>query len=212
MTRFACALVLLGGCGLYFGNNGGPGGDDDVCNGPAGGTSQQERNPQTGQCETITSGSCGCGPCAPTVAPPDWGRCDTQCLGQGEAACMATAGCQVEYLDKGTLDYWGCFAVAPSGPVETACDGLDAYSCSRHDNCIEVYSAAANGTTAFESCIAEPARPPPPPPPAACDTLTTEADCLARTDCDAIYNGYNCTCDPSGCTCQTEVFARCQAR
>ena len=43
-----------------------------------------------------------------------------------------------------------------------------------------------------------------------CSSLTTEAQCTARTDCNPIYNGTNCTCDSHGCTCQTETFARCQ--
>jgi hypothetical protein len=209
MTRLACVLVMLGGCGLYFDGGGGGGG---TCNVPKEPAMPQLRDPQTGQCETISTSSCGPCEACPVAYPTDWASCDTMCLGRSEATCMATAGCQVEYLDKGgTFDYWGCFAVAPSGPVETSCDGLDAYSCSRHDNCIEVYTPSGS-TTTFEGCMAEPAPPPPPPPPAACDTLTTEADCLARADCDTIYDGSDCTCDPSGCTCKVEVFARCVAR
>jgi hypothetical protein len=46
--------------------------------------------------------------------------------------------------------------------------------------------------------------------PAACSTLATEADCLARGDCDPIYVGSNCTCDRNGCTCQTETYQSCQ--
>jgi hypothetical protein len=220
MTRLACLLLVLGGCGLYW-NNGG-GGADDVCAVAKEPASQQLRDPETGQCETI-GGGYTCGPCEPCPAggapaggvPADWASCDTMCLGVEEQKCLVTAGCQTEYLDKaGTLAFWGCFAVAPSGPVETPCDNLDAYSCSRHDNCKAIYtpnltSTVANATI-FERCVAEITGPPPPPP--TCDTLTAEADCVARGDCEAIYNGYDCTCDPTGCTCKTEVFARCQAR
>ncbi|MDB4957607.1 MAG: hypothetical protein JWO36_5176 [Myxococcales bacterium] len=46
----------------------------------------------------------------------------------------------------------------------------------------------------------------------ACSTLTTVAACSARGDCDPVYDGYNCTCDLSGCVCQTQTFAHCQAR
>ena len=46
------------------------------------------------------------------------------------------------------------------------------------------------------------------PPP--CATLTTESACVARTDCDPVYQGTNCTCDKNGCTCQNETFLKCQ--
>jgi hypothetical protein len=45
----------------------------------------------------------------------------------------------------------------------------------------------------------------------ACSTLATLSACTMRSDCEPIYDGYNCTCDPHGCTCQTETFSRCQA-
>jgi hypothetical protein len=44
----------------------------------------------------------------------------------------------------------------------------------------------------------------------ACSTLTTQAACQMRTDCDAIFDGAGCTCDNSGCTCTTETFDHCQ--
>jgi hypothetical protein len=44
---------------------------------------------------------------------------------------------------------------------------------------------------------------------AACSTLT-ESQCLARSDCDAVYMGSNCTCDRNGCVCQTETYQLCQ--
>lgn len=52
-----------------------------------------------------------------------------------------------------------------------------------------------------------------------CDQLTDEAACTARTDCDAVYRGINCT-DPNGlsctdgqaqCTCERYVFDECIA-
>jgi hypothetical protein len=42
-----------------------------------------------------------------------------------------------------------------------------------------------------------------------CATLN-QAQCTARTDCNAIFDGSNCTCDSHGCTCATETFVRCQ--
>jgi len=55
------------------------------------------------------------------------------------------------------------------------------------------------------------------PIPVACNDLTTEADCLARSDCQPIYAGMNCR-DANGgecvsgdvdCTCETFAFAVC---
>jgi hypothetical protein len=45
----------------------------------------------------------------------------------------------------------------------------------------------------------------------ACETLTTEAACTSRNDCNPVYSGTNCTCDSSGCTCQTLTFERCES-
>ena len=46
----------------------------------------------------------------------------------------------------------------------------------------------------------------------ACTSLTTEAACLARNDCEGVYAGSNCTCDMNGCTCTSETFESCEAR
>ena len=56
--------------------------------------------------------------------------------------------------------------------------------------------------------------------PPACSHINDETDCLSRSDCSAIYNGIDCT-KPDGsschtgdtdCTCQTYVFASCDAK
>lgn len=47
--------------------------------------------------------------------------------------------------------------------------------------------------------------------PLPCTTLTTESQCTARPDCDAVYVGSDCTCDDSGCTCASEMFEKCVA-
>jgi Cys-rich repeat protein len=46
---------------------------------------------------------------------------------------------------------------------------------------------------------------------AACETLTTEPQCLARGDCAPVYAGMSCTCDPSGCDCQILTYERCES-
>ena len=43
----------------------------------------------------------------------------------------------------------------------------------------------------------------------ACETLSTEDACTARTDCAAVYTGTNCTCEAGSCTCQTLTFDDC---
>lgn len=45
----------------------------------------------------------------------------------------------------------------------------------------------------------------------ACSTLD-EMDCISRTDCSPTYEGMNCTCTMSGCTCQTLVFDACKMK
>lgn len=57
-------------------------------------------------------------------------------------------------------------------------------------------------------------------PPVWCTDIVVEADCVARTDCQAIYGGMNCT-DANGgecvsgdvdCTCEIFSFAACITR
>lgn len=43
----------------------------------------------------------------------------------------------------------------------------------------------------------------------ACSTLG-EMDCIARTDCTPTYAGHNCTCNTTGCTCQSWTFDACK--
>jgi hypothetical protein len=45
-------------------------------------------------------------------------------------------------------------------------------------------------------------------PQVACEQLATESACAARGDCEAVYEGTTCTCDPS-CTCEELTFDRC---
>jgi hypothetical protein len=203
---------MLGGCGLYFGGGGG----GTVCNEPA--TAKEPaleyRDPNTGQCEPFGGGGGGggnCNPCEPCagetggVAVPNWAQCTGNCLGATETDCYALAGCQAEFLNSA---FWGCYPVEPpESGIPADCNTTSALLCAESDTCIAVYtSSSVNGPTSFLKCQAEQM----PPPPPACATLTTEADCTARTDCDPIYTGSDCTCDRNGCTCKTEVFASCQ--
>jgi hypothetical protein len=49
-------------------------------------------------------------------------------------------------------------------------------------------------------------------PTAACETVTAESTCIARTDCEPIYAGSMCTCGPNGCSCQVLTYDHCQTR
>jgi len=184
---FAAVLgisLATAGCDFYFG-----GGDDD-CN--YGGAYAEPdaagyRNPFSGQCEyTGGGGGGGCGvvPATDVGAPEaaDWAQCYSYCTGLDEQGCMATSGCRAIYrgncpegLDCGIVEdytYVECWATAPSGPVQGGgCEGLDAYECSRHDDCVARHYPAGScsgseadcapgyydptGVGAFESCAAE---------------------------------------------------------
>jgi hypothetical protein len=204
--RLVCIAALLAGCDLYWGDH--SGGDDCLVN-EAAPQHVDLRDPQTGQCQTFGGSACntGCGLCDNNgIAVPTWAICMGACEQiKDETQCAATANCHVTRLD-GT--FWGCWEVEPTGPVSGHCATLDAFSCTSMDSCVGLYTNEdKDGTTPqFVGCTDEQA----PPPPAACDTLTTETACKARTDCEPIYNGSNCTCDPHSCTCQTETFAYCQ--
>ncbi len=134
-----------------------------------------------------------------------------------------------------TREFWGCWDTAPSGPVQGQCLGLDGHECSRHDDCIAVYDGSSflscepelvpqppgcaaidcgPGYTCEEVCTTDPMNNPTCTAQcvalAACETLTTEQACTSRADCTPVYDGYDCTCYPDHCECQTQTFARCE--
>jgi hypothetical protein len=147
-------LAPLSGCDIFFG-----GGDDDcLYEGAAEADPIQDpglRNPSTGQCESFGGGGGGggggCGDWGgaqePDRAPaPDWGACYGACEGLDETTCLATSACRAAYVsdcpegwdcNNTTYSFWGCWQTAPSGPVQGGdCYALDAYECSRHDDCV----------------------------------------------------------------------------
>jgi hypothetical protein len=215
MTRSLAILaaILLGGCDLYWG-------DDDDCRWgwgavPEPALAAEYRNPETGLCEGFGGGypcddRCG-GPC-PAIGlapPPDWGSCFSHCEGLDAATCMATDGCFTAYRDNpytdGPSEYLGCWQTAPSGPVGGSCANLDAYQCSRHDNCVAYYSGTHTYDTTFASCQPEPAA-------ITCDLV----DCGAGYTCaEVCTSGPNGTCyatcvpagnDPGSCTGPVNCF------
>jgi hypothetical protein len=167
------------------------------------------RDPSTGQCQSFGEGcDSTCGPCPLSDVLPDWGTCNGACESLTETQCLATADCHAAYQDDSAAHpvFWGCWDM-PATTLHGSCTNLDAQTCSEHDDCSSLFTGPVNQppnfVPSFESCQPEGMQ-------VGCATVTTETACLARADCDPIYNGTNCTCDPHGCTCQDQTFDRCQ--
>ncbi|MGE0869660.1 MAG: hypothetical protein AB7P03_13930 [Kofleriaceae bacterium] len=169
MRSLLALLALTSGCSFYFGN------DDDDCDPPMYGAGAPEavpqyRDPWTGVCQDLGWRDCDsrCGPCDDVAdqAFPDWASCYGPCEGLAEGDCLATTACRAIYDVSGfTPAFFGCWGVAPSGPVEGGnCLALDAYECSRHDDCAAFYyfpayatlgSAGDVASTPFQYCAPE---------------------------------------------------------
>jgi hypothetical protein len=156
-------LVLpLAGCGLYFG--GGDDGDDAPCVfNDLGAVAAQYRDPSTGTCVGGSWEDCDekCGNCPATGELDgyiDMGSCQSACSGLDQATCEATSGCYAAIYDDGTAlkpEYGGCWQTAPSGPVQGTCANLDAFECSRHDDCELIYGYNTGSTSRFFECRQE---------------------------------------------------------
>ncbi len=72
--------------------------------------------------------------------------------------------------------------------------------CGPGYTCAEVCADGNGQTTCGPTCV----------PSAACETLTDEMTCSARTDCTPVYDGQDCTCYPNGCECQVLTYERCE--
>jgi len=148
---FALILAPVTGCQYYGGD------DDDDCD--YGGDAplvepDYLRTPDSGQCEYYGGGGgrCrdACGPCAEPAddeadrAPeyyPSWAFCESYCEALDETTCLATSGCRGAYVNDGVPSFWQCWGTDQGGPIQGGgCDGLDAYSCSLHDDCIAVHA------------------------------------------------------------------------
>jgi hypothetical protein len=199
------AAVALSGCSIYWGGD-----DGDDCWSiaePAIGM----RNPDNGACEFMGGGGGSCdGRDFPAGAEadsngapaplPDWGQCPSECEALSENQCMAAERCRAIYTetpcppdtvcDAPPRAFHGCWSIAPSGPAyeRVACESLDAYECSRHNDCSGIYSdsfwAAEAPPLRFLSCATE-----------------LQQGCYGDGDCPG---GWNCTSDteclpPPGC-------------
>ena len=212
MKALLALLAVTSACSLYSGSGGGSDAMCAVAKTPI--DVEMLIDPSTNQCDsfTIGGGGCACEPCPDQGAGsgqliPGWAQCDSACTALAEQACLTTTGCHATYQtnDVGTT-FWTCDAVAVAGAANGACATLGAQDCSTRDDCTATFldsTMTQVPTTSFASCAAE-------VPAVACATITDEATCTARTDCEAVYTGTNCTCDEHGCTCATETFAYCE--
>ncbi len=135
------------------------------------------RNPVTGKCENVGGGG-GPGPCGVTpletdfaeepTFTPEWASCDSGCEALDETTCLATDGCRAAYRNPCDFDplvqppcaadfeFIGCWGTAPAGPIRGGgCAGLDAQTCSLHDDCSPVHSTVGSSYGDFRSCIDE---------------------------------------------------------
>jgi len=203
MRRFLLALtVLLAGCDLYFTD-----GDDECKAYPA--TDLEGdiapnllRNPDNGECEGYGGGQCDdrCGPCpVADQAVRDWGSCYSECDGKAANDCMAAPGCFAAYTEWPSQDrqgeFRGCWQTAPSGPTGGSCAGLDAQSCSRHDNCTAHYTdedtkvrTSPRQPTTFLYCVDEVASP-------SCASTTCQTGSHCEEQCYPC-DGQDGPCDP----------------
>ena len=270
MTWLAIPL-LLSGCIIS-------GGDTEPCkDSPAAGAPSEifeYRNPENGVCQDFGGGGGGgggtCGDWGGTdEAEPadraflDWASCASQCEGLDEQNCLTTSACRGAYAIslgglEGEEEFYECWGTAPSGPIQGGgCEGLDAYTCSQHDDCSPVhYMGEALGEEnefsiflgPFDHCITEPGANPDPGdcvgqiacdslapdcpvgtvpgildscwsgyciPQAECQGLAScntllEDQCVARDDCDGLYQGVDCTCVGESCTCASWDFEGCE--
>jgi hypothetical protein len=178
------ALVALSGCTIYFGDDDS---GDDGCLGPP---AQELRDPQSGQCTAFGG---GCGPQPDFL--PDWASCGGPCEGLDQPSCEATAGCRAILIDECpecdalVLSYAACWGIAPSGPATGECYGLDAQTCSEHEDCEAVHLGVeapagdggfTNSVGQFEYC-----QPEQQPAPFTCGDLT----CAPGQYCGVEYPG-----------------------
>lgn len=162
------SIFSLTGCDLWFGQN-----HCDDSFGAADFEAIGVLDPQTAQCIDQGGGGGGgiCGDFADDALEPvpqqDFALCYSQCTELTEDECLTAPGCRAGYVsdcpegwdcDSTTYTFHECWATAPSGPVQGACSGLDAYECSRHDDCIAYHyqGTACDGGTGSGNCLPDP--------------------------------------------------------
>ncbi|HVK78088.1 MAG TPA: hypothetical protein VM734_32495 [Kofleriaceae bacterium] len=159
-------LAALPGCVIDFGGD-----DDDEPPPPCFAFLTPDEglvNPATLECQVFGDECPGHG----SGGPPTWGSCESPCRDLDESACLTTEACRATY-DHACLytdgpcplltPFLGCQPVDATGPERgPACLGLDAWECSRRDDCLATYTPGPTGGLEFAGCDAElvPACPP----------------------------------------------------
>jgi hypothetical protein len=119
------------------------------------------RDPRTASCIEVGDAD-ACRYCSTTrsclvsdAAALDFASCGSVAQ-VAESACLDLSGHLAAYAGG---DFLACWTTAPSGPIHGGgCVGLDAYQCSRHDNCTARYDRTNDGALDFARCADEPAR------------------------------------------------------
>lgn len=159
--RLACLAVVISlstGCTLFF--TGGDDGDDVCATEDLGRPAIAQaplRDPGDLSCQSFGY-PCNseCGPCpaaneaaiAPTAPIPSWNYCGHTCEQLGESACAADPQCRVikdancTFGGNCLTDFLGCFPVDTSADTSVACQGADAWDCSRSAACTAIHSSS----------------------------------------------------------------------
>jgi hypothetical protein len=137
----------------------------------------------------------------PVNQPPGFVPSFESCASEPSSLCAGT-----------TCDANSECVVTPAMPANPQCVAAATAGTCGAPACLTPAPGCPDGTTpgVANGCYTNYCIPTSACAPAACATLTTEAACTARSDCDPIYVGSNCTCDKNGCTCQTETYQHCQ--
>jgi hypothetical protein len=140
------------------------------------------------------------------------------CHGLTEVQCGATPGCQAATCGtcSGGPSFSGCYQPStenappcPGYPCLALCSSLPEGACLARMDCRADYCSGCQ-TKTFAQCAR--ATDPPPVCPAlkcvaACDAVTTLADCEVRTDCHSVFvDPGTCGCAVAGCCAK---FSRC---
>lgn len=159
------------------------------------------RDPYTGGCFGAGGGGGECGDTLssddiavePLQPDPDWASCPGYCESLDESDCLEVSECRATYLACASQEncLWKfneCWGVAPSGPDSTPvdCSTLDAWECSRRNDCTASYTRGDAGALEFIACGTE---------------TTTATGCYSNEECPS---GWDCTSDteclpPPGC-------------
>jgi cysteine-rich repeat protein len=222
VPAWTCSSDLECAAGCYCSDQGyceeaGFCGDDSEC--PPGFLCDESRNScdpdgTSGSCDASNPSSCGPGAiCTPS------GTCEPIGCAGDDANCAA--GCYCDDTSQNCVESCYCTTDAEAtGAGWGYCDedrttcmpGTDPTAPVCGNGIVEAGEACDDGNTVptdgcSNTCTLT-----------TCESITTQAACTARADCDNIYRGLNCT-DPNGlacnegaatCTCETFVWDECR--